>query len=286
MNIIGLGKRVLLTSIVACAIVACMAITCFAYGITGTTFSVSASNPTVTIPVTGAGESQITIVVRTEGDAWLTDPNNNVVYIDQVTGTGATTNITFTVDSKFLVDGATYGIYVGGNGQELATATLVVGDVTPPTSLVKTFVLNNEEDDLTEIGEEKVFAEVTLNEGNGTYAVSVDGYDFLYSVERGVYVGLVADTATKADVVVDTAKTPETFYYGDIAYDEEAIPGEDDLVDGSDLAQLRYIILRKIAVPARVAAADLNASGGIDGTDLAQMRYFLLEKIDAFPATK
>ena len=54
---------------------------------------------TVTVPVTGAGENQITIVVRKDNSDWVSDPSANVLYIDQVKGEGERTNIVFGIDT-------------------------------------------------------------------------------------------------------------------------------------------------------------------------------------------
>lgn len=124
------SKRLLIACAMVALLTAAMAVSAFAtgYGVPASVTADSNAN-TATVAVTGAGANQITIVVRTAAGDWVGDPNANVLYIDQVTGQGATTNVTFGLDPKWKSDTVTYKLYVGGSGMDVASA-----DFSYPTS--------------------------------------------------------------------------------------------------------------------------------------------------------
>ncbi len=349
--------------VTAVCVVAGMMVSASAYGITGSNFVYDGSETSVTVPVTGTNSSgQVTIVVRTEGDAWLTNPNDNVIFIDQVTGAEGSTSITFGIDNKWLAKPGNYKIYVGGSSQAVTTATLTIGEgIEPPvvelTSIAvsgakteytvgDTFVAptvtatysdgstktvtatfsgynmaNEGTQTVTATFEGKtatytitvkakevdppaidgdylvvddaydeafdqdgmVVVEVTLNEGNGTKKVTVDGVELVYSIQNKVYIGTV-DASAVVDgkitglAIVDAA--PTSFVYGNVDGDDEY----DDIseaVDISDLQVLKKFVKGQAALSnAQLFSADLDGDGLADQSDLQILKKYVKKPFD------
>ncbi len=199
-----IGKRIV-SVLTTASVVAGLMVSASAYGITVPeegSFTYDGTQTSVTVPVTGTTTSgQVTIVVRKDGDNWLTDPNSNVIYIDQVTGAEGSTSITFGIDEKWLSAPGEYKIFVGGSSQAVTSASLFIGDdiekmqkpegveegatyYTAPTAYIE--VNDNYTIAVSKNG--GAFENVTLS--NGSYTFNEDGAYVIKAVDL---------TAAKAD---------------------------------------------------------------------------------------
>jgi hypothetical protein len=260
-----LVKRIASIATAIC-VVAGMMVSASAYGITAPTggFVFDGAQTSVTVPVTGTSSSgQVTIVVRTEGDAWLTDPNNNVIFIDQVTGAEGSTSITFGIDNKWLSKPGVYKVYVGGSSQAVTSANLIIGDdIEIPVELESIEIAAGAKTEYTE-GDAFVAPTVTGKYSDGsskTVAATFSGYDMNKAGKQTVTATFEGKTATYTINVAAAVVTPPT---GDIEidtlYDDTFEEGKAviDVTLGADNgaktitvggAELFYSVQRKIYV--------------------------------------
>ena len=215
-----LVKRIAAVATAVC-VVAGMMVSASAYGITEPAggFVYDGTQESITVPVTGTNTSgQVTIVVRTEGDAWLTDPNANVVFIDQVTGADSSTSITFGIDSKWLSAPGTYKIYVGGSSQAVTSATLTIGG--DPVELESIAVAADAKTAYT-VGDTFVAPKVTGTYSNGSTATvdaTFSGYDL--SVEGTQTVTVTVGAISTTYEITVAPKAPAGSYIFGQVYDE------------------------------------------------------------------
>lgn len=212
-----LGKRIVSVFTTAC-VVAGLMVSASAYGITVPeegNFVYDGTQSSVTVPVTGTTTSgQVTIVVRKDNDNWLTDPNSNVVYIDQITGAEGSTSITFGIDDKWLNAPGEYKIFVGGSSQAVTSASLLIGEVgkmaapegveegatyyTAPTAYIEV----NDNYTIAVSKDSGAYENVTLS--NGSYTFTEDG---AYVIKAVDITGELADSNTVSFTVEAAAVT-------------------------------------------------------------------------------
>ena len=222
-----LVKRIAAVATTVC-VVAGLMVSASAYGITVPAegrFVYDGTESSVTVPVTGTSSSgQVTIVVRKDNDNWLTDPNNNVVFIDQVTGADGATSITFGIDNKWLAEDkqGEYKIFVGGSSQAVTSADIYIGgDVPPPPApTLSSIAVSGQKTNYT-VGDEFVAPTVTATYSDGSTAV-VDA----------TFSGF--DSATAGTKTITVKYEDQTITY-DITVREPAAPGQATFV-----AKLKY----------------------------------------------
>ncbi len=276
----NLSKRFMLAFAIITIVTLAFAASAFAasYGIDAPSGRITLNptvSDTVTVPVTGAGENQITIVVRKDNSDWVSDPSANVLYIDQVKGEGERTNIVFGIDTdKWAED--TYKIFVGGSGMDPVSADLVISSDSQPSDVIVEKVY----DETANLGQAgKLLVEAKLESGNGQKTITVGGVELLYSTERGLYIGLVDSSEVVSGELpnaVVSETEPTSFIYGDV--------NGNGTFNVADLALAKNYQEQNIDSMPVLVAGDVNMNGAINVADLALMKNVQEQAIPTFPA--
>ncbi len=213
--------------VTAVCVVAGMMVSASAYGITEPAggFVYDGSQTSVTVPVTGTNSSgQVTIVVRKDGDAWLTNPNDNVIFIDQVTGAEGSTSITFGIDDKWLSAPGEYKIFVGGSSQAVTTAKLTIGEGSePPVATLESIAIAADAQTAYKVGDAFVAPTVTATYSDGstkTVTATFTGFDSATAGTKTVTATFEGKTATFEITVTEKAVEPPVVE-GEYAVDAE-----------------------------------------------------------------
>jgi len=119
--------------------------------------------------------------------------------------------------------------------------------------------------------------DVTIPEAGGAKKVMPIGCELYYSIQRGIYVGMVPDdsitnNSIKAELINET---PIKFVYGNVDGDND-YDEIDEAVDGSDLQFMKlYIKGKKELAGECLIASDLDGDGLCDGSDLQSMKLYV-----------
>ncbi|MDD4690200.1 MAG: hypothetical protein PHE51_10705 [Eubacteriales bacterium] len=291
-----LVKRIAAVATTVC-VVAGLMVSASAYGITEPVggFTYDGTQASITVPVTGTSASgQVTIVVRKDNDNWLTDPNSNVIFIDQVTGAEGTTSITFGIDPKWASQGGLYKIFVGGSSQTPVAANFIIGEgieqLAAPTGVEagKTYyaapiasIAQNTEGTIT-IAVAKnggAFANVTVTNGNYTFAE--DGAYVIKAVDTA---GAAADSATVSFTVAAASVTTYANKVTAITSKSSWTAAEVASIDGLISEYNGFVADKKTAVNAVLGNDFVETLNNIKAEALEVALAGVFAKIDALPA--
>jgi len=263
------GKLLISAMAVTLLITALLMVSAFAapaVGAGSTTQAVQGDVATVNVAGAAAGE-QVTVLV------YLTEPTDaNIIYIDQ-TAADAQGAATFPFKIPAAADDGTYTVLVGSESSDIAgTGTLVIGGNDEDVIGYSIYVYDAADftgaiidENFEVVDDPYIYFALTLDEGNGDYAVYVGEKEILYSTEREKYVGLVpadlfnAETGLPVALTVDAETEPTAFVYGDCF--------EDGDIDGTDSFVIDWFIEASESSITRAEAADVLLDGSIDGTD-------------------
>jgi hypothetical protein len=267
------GKLLISVMAVSLLIASLMVVSAFAAPAVGAGSTTAAAQGDVaTVNVTGAvaGE-QVTVLV------YLTEPTDaNIIYIDQ-TAADAQGAASFSFKIPAAAANGTYTVLVGSESSDIAgTGTLVIGD-TDDVIGYSIFVYdgNFEGVKLDENGDVDtdtyVYFALTLDDGNGEYAVYVGENEIRYSSDRQKYVGLVPASlfseGLPTELTVDEENAPTALLYGD-AFADESLDSTDSLV-------IDYYLESEESMIDDVVAADIYFDSYIDSTDSLVIDYYL-----------
>lgn len=122
--------------------------------------------------------------------------------------------------------------------------------------------------------------ETKLPTGNGTKKITVNGDELFYSVERGVYVGLIMNSAlsgTSTNAIISDV-APTKFVYGNVDGDND-YDSIEEAVDSSDLQVLKRFVKGSASIsPVCMISAELDGDGLCDSSDLQSMKLRLKRK--------